>query len=1140
MVAETGYVFGQTQSIKSLNLIIVSPKQNKAMQPVANGKARATRYRTHQIRTIKRLIVFLSLIALHSPLTSKGQSLSIDVKAASIERVFELIEKQSNFRFIYSQASLQQAKPITLTIKNASIEAVLTNCFRGQPLSYTRDEKYIIVKTEVNKAPTVQTVVHDLRGKVINSSGEPVAGVSVTVKGTTITVTTDADGAFEIKGISPLAILDISGAETDRQEVRVENRNFIVVTINARISELDKVVMIAYGTTTKRLSTGNISKVTAADIERQPVSNPIATLSGRVPGLVISQNSGVPGTGFKVEIRGRSSLDLSLSTNDPLYVIDGIPFAPGSTIISQLTSAANSPRSIANGGISPLSTINPADIESIEVLKDADATAIYGSRGANGVILITTKKGQSGRTKITASVYYGRSRVARPVSMLSTPEYLQMRREAFANDGVAPTLATAPDLLLWDSTRQTDFVNLLTGGTASAADAQVSVSGGNATTNFIFGGSYNRQTTVFPGDFSASRVGTHFSLNHGSSDRRFTASFSGNYTSTNSNLLRTDLSTYINLPPNFPALYDSAGGLVWIYKGVSFPTSLPNPLADQLKKYQSTIQHLNLTIQLQFRIIGDLYVKVSTGMNLVHNIENLITPRQSIAPTSVTMASSSFANNQSKSAITEPQLEYRRKVGEGMLKVMAGATLQHTQNEGSNVTGSNYSSDLLLHSLTGAGLITASNTFNEYKYAALFGRVNYNFRERYIVNMTARRDGSSRFGAGKQFANFGAIGAAWIFSKEKLLSYFKFFSYGKLRSSYGITGSDQIGDYKFLDSWTNTSNPYQGVSGLRPTRLFNPDYRWERTRKLELALDLGFLSDNILFSVAFFRNLSGNQLINYQLPSQTGFNSIVQNFPALVRNTGFEFSGQVQAISRKNFKWQISSNLSLPRNKLLAFPGLRTSTYFQQYEVGQPLSVIKTFQYNGINPATGLYQFRDVDSNGSYNFNDRLVNGNLQLRFYGGLQQTLTYKNLVLDVFFEFRKQRGFNYLSSQSTFVPGFMINQPSFVFSRWQKPGDVAQIQRYTSRNGTAAYTAATAYLLGSDAVYSDASFARLKNMSLTWNLPGTWLKKAKIEGVKVYLLGQNLITLTDYKGADPENQNLYVLPPLKTVAAGIQIIL
>lgn len=1070
-------------------------------------------------------------------ITAGAQTITLSLKKAPLETAIREIEKQSSYRFVYTNEDLEAAHPVTIDIKESNMPALLQRLFEEQPLAYTIDEHFIILRART-KAP-VAPLLHELSGRVLNEKREPLAGASVSLKGKPVATATNAEGYFVFKDVGEREVLIISNIGYHTQEVATAGRTNMEVLLPLSVNALDETVIIAYGTTTQRLNTGSVTKVTADVIADQPVSNPLAALEGRVAGMNITQTSGVTGSTFKVEIRGRTAIDPNLTRNDPLFVIDGVPFEPGNIPGNQLVSAANNPNSASQDGLSPLNTINPSDIESIEVLKDADATAIYGSRGANGVVMITTKKGRSGKTRFDFNVYTGSSRVTRTMDLLNTQQYVAMRREGFANEGITPTIANAPEIMLWDTTRNTDLKKILIGGTARSLDAQVSISGGSALTQFLIGGGYHRETNVFTSDFPSSRASLHLNINHNTADKRFGVQFTAYYSYSQNRLPAFDPTQYLNLPPNI-LLLDSLGHLNWQEKGVTFSNlnNFTNPLAMLRVRYNGINTDLNSNLKLTGKLTRHLTARLNAGYNHFANDETYFYPIAAIDPTFPMSPTSNFGSSGSGSWLLEPQLEWSQLISKGRLTALAGGSWQSRTATTLSVEAFDYTSDLFLQSLAAAPTVYGDNSRVEYRYNAVFGRLNYNWEDRYLVNASARRDGSSRFGPGKQFASFSAIGAAWIFSSTSLVrKHLSFLSYGKLRGSYGSSGNDQIGNYKFYDLWNPLNVAYQGTPVLAPASLFNPDFRWEVTRKLEAALELGFLKDRILLTADWYRHRSSNQLVSHPVPSQTGFVTITENLPALVQNTGWEFSLSTRNIERNHFSWNTLLTLTVPRNKLVSFPGLAQSTYANTYVVGQSLNLIYRYKFLGVDPQTGVYQFEDVNKDTKFTTADNQVLGTTDPEYFGGLGNSISYKGLELDIFFEGKKQTGRNYLDRLARYSPGAIWNQPVIVLGRWQHPGDQSDIQRFTSSNSTTVGSTIPTRLLNSDAIYSDASYVRLKNVSLSYNLPSGWMRRLHIERSRIYVQAQNLATFTSYKGSDPETQNFNRLPPLRTIVAGIQ---
>lgn len=1078
-----------------------------------------------------KLLILLTVVAcLQVSASGYGQTVTLSVKNIPLEKVFKEVKRQTGFSFVYTRDQLKNILPVTINVVQADLKEVLVICFRNQPLSFVIEGNYVVIQTKntsLQPIPQADSLI-DIKGDVVNENGEPLSGATITLKTAGKSTFTNPKGEFSLVRVHETDVLIITIVGYYKLEIPIYKTGIdILIQLKVAVGNLDETIVIAYGKTSQRLNTGNVGKVSSADIAKQPVSNILGALYGRVPGLVVTQNTGVTGGKFNIQIRGRNSI---AQGSEPLFIIDGVPFAANNNI-NQLTSALSS---LAGQGLSPFTSLNPLDIESIEILKDADATAIYGSRGANGVILITTNKGRVGKTKISMNVNSGFSKATKTMQMMNTEQYLSMRNEAFKNDGVAPDIFSAPDLFAWDTTRYTDFKKIFTGGTAGITDVQTSISGGSTNTQFLIGGSYHTETTVFPGDFNYERGTLNFNLNHHSSDRKFNITLNANYHTDKNKLPLMDYTSFQTLPPNLPPLYDSIGKLSWEMGGVPFD----NPMAYLSQSYIASSDNLLSNLQLSYHLATGLSAKINLGYNTTIVEEKSALPKSSQNPQYSSTGFASFGYNRFKSWIAEPQLEYNKNIGKGKLTVLFGGTLQHITNAKSTLQASGYANDAMLGSTSGASNIIVYDALNQYKYGAVFGRLNYNHEDKYIVNFSGRRDGSSRFGPDNRFANFFAGGAAWLFSNEAFLkNKIKYLSFGKLRASYGTTGNDQIGDYQYLDVWSNYPYRYQGASVI-PVRLLNKDYSWEVNRKMEVGMDLGFLKDDILFSAVYYRNKSSNQLINYRLPGQTGFTSIIRNFPAVVSNEGFEFSFTSKNIHTKNFKWNLSANLTIPKNKLTSFPGLASSSYYSSYVIGKPLNIVYGYHLLGVDPTTGVYQFEDVNKDGVIGAEDYLPSFNLDPKFYGGVNNSFEYKGWELNLFFEFKKQIGYNYNNYPVyNFTPGGMYNLPTIFLNRWQNLGNNATIQQFT-QTYTAAYDGQY-YFSNSDGRFSDASYLRLKNASISYNFSESILKRLHFQNLKIYMLAQNLLTITGYKGSDPETQNLFTLPPLKTITAGIQLI-
>jgi TonB-linked SusC/RagA family outer membrane protein len=1075
----------------------------------------------------------LILAAFSSPALARqpGSGITISRDGASLPDLFMEIHNQTGYFFYYNEKDLAGAHKVNIHVVDAALETVLDLCFANQPIRYELQDRTIIVKLK-NPTPPVPAPLPDIRGTVKDDNGQFVEGA--TVAAGDHATSTDKNGYFELHQIPAKTVsIAVSSVGYESQTIPLSGRLEFTIVLKKSVSKLDDVQVIAYGTTTERLNTGNVSTVKAETIARQPVSNPLAALEGRVPGVYIQQNTGVPGGGFNVMIRGQNSLRNSIGDNGnlPLYIIDGVPYTSES-----ISSASIS--TVTQYG-SPLSAINPGDIESINVLKDADATAIYGSRGANGVILIETKKGRAGKTKVEFNGYGGIEKVTRMMDLLNTSQYLEMRHEAFANDGQVPGPTTYDINGTWDTSRYTNWQKDLIGGTAHIYDGQIGVSGGAANTQFLAGAGFHREGSVFQGNYADQKISAHLNLNHKSENQRFIITISSNFIDDNNNLPNYDVtSRALTLAPDAPALYDQNGNLNW--EGSTWV----NPLSYVNQIYTADTKNLIASSVVSYRLLRSLKIKVNLGYTNLQMEEFSTNPLSSLNPAYLNQtASASKSNSSYNTWIIEPQVEYQADFKKAKWNLLLGSTFQQSINSLQTINGSGYTSDALLGNFLAAPFINIlASAYDQYKYTSFYGRINYNFDEKYLINISGRQDGSSRFGPGNRFATFGAVSAGWIFSKESLFKKCNYLSFGKIRASYGTTGSDLIHNYGYFDSYSSTNYPYDNVNGLVPTQIANANYQWETNTKFEMGVELGFLKDRILLMASWYDNHSSNQLVGYPLSPTAGFPSVQYNLPAVVRNSGIEFDLSLTPVKKDIFSWTTSLNLSLPSNKLLSFPNIEGSSYANTYVVGKSLFIKNLYNLTGVDAQTGVYSFKDVNKDNAITTpEDLLALKKTGGDAYGGFQNVIRYKGFEISFLLQFVKQSGDNYMFSFAmpgawNFV-GSAGNQPVLVLDRWQSAANQKSIQQFSENYGSAAASAYSMARFSSDYSISDASFIRLKNLSLSYRFPVTMLQKLHFQSLRIYVLGQNLFTLTRYLGLDPETLNGFSLPPLKVLTMGIQ---
>jgi TonB-linked SusC/RagA family outer membrane protein len=1099
----------------------------------------------HKILSIMRLTIVL-LVASFMQVSAAGfaQKVSLSTSNQSLKAVLNNLSKQTGYDFVYTEQLLKSAGPISIRVNNAELTDVLEQIFTHQPLTYAVDSKTVILKA---KEPSFfEKILNnfaeiDVNGKVVDDTGKPIPGASIKVKGKTRAAITGINGEFSIGDIDENDIIQISYLGYELLEVKA-NANLSTVVLKPATSKLDEVQIQAYGTTSKRLSTSNISTVKAEDIENQPVANPLLALMGRVPGLQISQANGNPNSGITVRVQGQNSI---ASGNDPFYVIDGVPYPP------QLLRTGLNGGNIGNSGTTPgnpLSFINPSDIESIDVLKDADATAIYGSRAANGAILITTKRGKAGEMKIDLSIQSGFSAFTNTLDKLNTQQYLEMRREALKNTNSVPNAVNAYDILNlygYDNNRDVNLQKEVLDKKSSFSNYQMSISGGNNNIQYVVGGGYINQGSFLPGDFKNGKASGNFNISTSTNNRRFQVQFGGSYMNDVNTLPSSTIYVAAVVPalaPNAPSLYNADGTYNFAPDATGYSSYLygNNPLASlsaiNINKTRNLVTHADLS----YRLLPGLDIKANLGYNDLNSDELVTTPLSSYQPylRPFVTRSSQFVNNATRGWIVEPQLTYHVAKNWGDVSLLLGASAQQNESDGQIVNASGYISDELLQTMIGATVLEGAGTVSStYKYSAVFGRASYNYKNKYLFNYTIRRDGTSRFSPENRFHNFQAAGAGWIFTEESIIKEsLPWLSFGKLNASYGTTGSDQIDNNLFFATYGASSRTYQTIPVLSLTRIATPDLHWEQTSKLNFGIKTGFFKDRVLLEANYANNRSSDQLVSYFVPYYaSGFGTVSSNFPAVVKNTSWEFALNTSNVRSQSLTWTTSINLTIPKNTLVSFPDLASSSYAARLVIGESVNISRQFHFLGVDPASGQYVFADSKGNPTMNPNSTTdyVSVDLNPKYYGGIQNTFTYKNLSFDFLFQFMNKKGRNEYFT-TTLAGAVANNQPSYVTNRWQNPGDIAERMLYTTSSSVSFNNS----YLSNDASYSGASYLKLRNASLAFKLPEVWSKKVFLRTASLFVLGQNLLTFSNFYGRDPEFNSNTSYPASRTITFGARL--
>lgn len=1079
------------------------------------------------------IVLFFILTALLTAKAGKSSAqvnletkVTLDLQNATFKTALQALSLKARVDFAYNIKYTPLSERVSLKAESETLSSVLSKLIKPLGLTYRIIGNSILIereKKEGSAQPSTDAPVVPqsneakpkvlLHGHIIDEDGKPLVGANVFAVNESKAASTNQNGDFYLPNVDPDALLRISYIGYQAKEIK-GSEDLSAIRLLRNQSKLDEVKVIAYGTTTERLSTGSVSTLTAADIEKQPVSNILDALSGRVAGMQITPSSGLPGAAPAVLIRGRSSL--GNASNTPLFILDGIPIPA--------TQNLTFGQALDNGALNLLLGINPEDIESVSVLKDADATSIYGSRGANGVVLITTKRGSYTGTKVNVNAYTGTEKVGHFIDMLNVHQYNAMRKEAFGNDKIAITPSNAVDLY-WDSTSTHNWQKELIGKTAITQDANVSVNGGSATTHFYFSSAYHKEGSVMPGNSELKRGSFLASFNHVSTDRKFSFDAQTGYTVTQLNLLPIDQTSKINLAPDYP-LYNADGSPSW-----TGPAGFP--LANTLQQFSSPTKTFSGSTIVAYELIKGLKIKTSAGYNNIAINQSTESPLASLDPRYYTTGTLNVQNINTNNWIVEPQAEYEKKLGKSHLDILGGATFQKNSANLLTLQASGFANDALVGNVGSASTVSVSSVQTPYSYESIYGRATYNYGEEYLANITYRRDGSSRFGDGRKFANFGALGLGWIFTKEHWLEkVLPVLSYGKIRASYGVSGNDQIPDFAYIatESSLSGSQAYNSSPALTASNIQNPDYRWEINKKLEAALELGFLNDRIFLSASLYRNSSGNQLINYLISPQTGFTYYVSNFPAKVVNRGFELELNSHNLTGQ-FTWNTSLNLTKASNTLKSYPNLATSSYSSLYVVGQSLNLIKAYQFNGLSN-TGGPVFTDLNNDKVVTNKDQVVDGNKD-PYYGGMGNDFSYKGFTASFFIQYTRYRGA--LAYLPNGIPGTLDqNFSTYVLGRWRTPGDEAKtsIPRYTTNAGLYSslnYNASTAAI-------GDRDVFRLSNASLGYTIPEKLTKHIGFSRLQFYIRGQNLYTFDKYSKweLDPITGNS-TLPALRTIVFG-----
>ena len=980
-----------------------------------------------------------------------------------------------------------------------------------------------------------------LKGKVVGADGSPLIGATIRVNNSKEGTVADDEGNFNLQLNSNKlpVILTINYLGYEKQEIKIVNpkSNLGTIKLNEDGYSLNDVVVVGYGQQSRKKLTGAVSKVKGDVVSEATQDAPVLALQGTAAGVYVKQSAGVPGGGASsMVIRGVSTLS---DSTDPLYIVDGVP----------LNSTSENPIAYVSTGVlslpDELSLLNPSDIESIEILKDADATAIYGTRGSNGVVLITTKKGKEGRVKVNLKMSTTAQFMSKRLDFLNTEEFVELRKKAFEADKAKGyvtdadmTAAKFPDLTIWDQHTTYDWQDILFGNTAWGTDIQLSVSGGNKNTAFLLSGAYYSSGTVGVGDDKYTRWTGRSNIQHHSDDRRLNldAGISVSRLLMDADAAGSGYSAVVS-QPNMPP-YDENGDPYWLLENSNHTA----PLRILNYEGKNAATSLNANFNGSYRLWDQLAIKLQAGYNYSSSDQQNLYPRNYYHPLSTTAYNQARYYSQNTSTlIVEPQITYNCNLFGGKADFLVGTTYQYSDTHVLYLYGQKYPGDIFLKDANAASLINYhQNPTTQTKSASFFGRITYDWQDRYLLNATFRRDGSSRFGANHRYGNFYSVGLGWLFSNEAFIKdRLKWFSYGKLRLSFGRTGNDGISDYQYMTKYSTSQYPYEGSVGIVPANLANDDLHWETTDKFDIGLELGFFNDRLLLTANYYHNTSKDLLTRLYLPTQTGFSYMMSNLDAEIVNKGLEFELNTQNIKTKDFRWTTQFTLTIPKNKLTKFKDLENSGYYNTYEIGHSVNIIRGYKYLGVNNQNGMPMVQDQNGDGKINSTDDYITlGSKDPKYYAGMTNTLQWKGFTFDFNLYYRnKPMEYGYL--WIFYYPLGMSENVTREMAQnyWTTPGVDAKYPGLTTTSASDIYDAYYRYMSYSDAAFSSGSYLRLQNVRLAYDFQPKLVNSLGISALQLYVQGKNLITITNYDSYDPETST-NAMPPTQSVVFGLNV--
>ena len=1039
-----------------------------------------------RIMKLTMTLLFVAILTATAGSTySQSARINLKMKDASLVDVFREIERTSEFGFFFKSEELDLNKHVSIDLKDATIDEILEKILIDN-YSYRILDKNIIVTHNISNNLDQQQ--KSISGKVTDSSGGSLPGVSVVVKGTTTGVITDGDGKYSLTKIPDNATLVFSFVGMKGQEIAVGGKTIINVKMEEETVGIEEVVAVGYGTMKKSDLTGAVSSIRSEAINDMAVQTVGQTLRGRASGVKVTNQSGAPGGNSIIQIRGANSV---MGGNDPLIIVDGFPLTGG------------------------LDAFDPNDIESVEILKDASSTSIYGARASNGVIIVATKKGKSGMMKIDFDSYYGTQTASRLLEFSNAQEFMTLANARAANDGEANPFFPNPSAITSDTNWQKEIFR-----TAPIQNHNITLSGGNEKLKFSLSGGYFDQVGIVKStDYSRFTLRSNIdavmnkwlSINNSLLIARSTK----NLINTGSD--NDPITSALKAPPTLP-VYDQTGGysVLNIYKfsdGV-----VENPVA-QLNEMTNidTDTRIFDNMGATITIMPGLTFKSTLGVDFTTHLNDSYASRKVQAGKPSGRASKS--NSEYYSILNENTLNFNKEFGKNRLDAVAGYTWQKYRIVNFTAGSNNFVSDDLLYNVLGSGseVVPPVSGGSEWGIASWLGRMNYNFDSKYFVTFSGRADGASRFAEGNKWAFFPSAALGWRASEENWMKQFSQVSNLKLRASIGQTGNQAIDPYQTMQRMSSIQLALGDALniGYAPANIANKDLKWETTTQIDGGLDLGLFDEKLRFTLDYYYKKTTDLLAQVNLPMSAGFTSTVQNIGSM-SNSGFEFSVDAKPITGV-FSWDIGFNIYTNKNKILKLAkgadiyapgpgGLLPSMHILRE--GQPISMFYGYVQDGMD-ANGFIKYKNLDDNPVINDLDRQIIGNPHPDFNAGLNNTFSYKNFEFTIFLE--SSYGFDILNATryeyaNSFYKG--QNQIREVYlDYWRPDNTTAKYPKPSVKN----------VFKPSDLYVEDGSYLKVRHVNLSYSIPVknlNWIRSAQM-----YFSGENLFTFTKYSGYDPE---------------------